>query len=193
MKFIIQIILAFLIIISMTVFYKKYFMKENSQKNIKFLKDITTEKTEANENNSIKNLKYEINLDQNKRYIIKANLSELIYVEQVEFVKMQKVKANLFDENNYTLTISSDNALYNSSNNNTKFEDNVLIDYMNNKIYSNKLDLDFRNNIIKIYDEVLYFGANGNVKSDNISINLLTKKIDIFMNRENDKVIVNNK
>jgi len=192
-KFIIQIILAFLIVISMTVFYKKYFMKENSQKNIKFLKDITTKKTEANENNSIKNLKYEINLDQNKRYIIKANLSELIYVEQVEFVKMQKVKANLFDENNYTLTISSDNALYNSSNNNTKFEDNVLIDYMNNKIYSNKLDLDFRNNIIKIYDEVLYFGANGNVKSDNISINLLTKKIDIFMNRENDKVIVNNK
>jgi len=53
---------------------------------------------------------------------------------------------------------------------------------MNNKIFSDYLDLDVNNNLIKIYGNVRYFGNNGTINSDLIKINLITKEIDILMN-----------
>ena len=59
---------------------------------------------------------------------------------------------------------------------------------MNNIILSNKLNLDFKNNKIKIFGNVLYDGELGKMKSDNIIIDLITKKIDISMNNNNENV-----
>ena len=56
------------------------------------------------------------------------------------------------------------------------------------KIFSDKLDLDFKNNKIKIFENVIYEGEIGLMKSDNIIINLTTKKIDINMNNKNKNV-----
>ena len=68
------------------------------------------------------------------------------------------------------------------------FRNNVVIKYMNNKIFSDKLDLDIKNSIAKIYENVRYEGNNGTIKSDNIRVDLKTKKIDIYMNSEKDDV-----
>ena len=65
------------------------------------------------------------------------------------------------------------------------------MEYMDHKIYSDKIDLSFENNIAKIFENVRYVGAYGTIKSDNIEVNLLTKKVDIFMNNENENVEVN--
>ena len=51
--------------------------------------------------------------------------------------------------------------------------------------------LDFENNIAKIFENVRYEGSQGSILSDNIKINLITKKIDIYMDNENDKVQLN--
>ncbi len=87
----------FLLIIVISIFINKTYFKENETK-----KDVL--KIEQNnslindENNLIKNLKYEIKFDNNTQYIITAELSEITYDEGVEIVKMQKVKANFIDE-----------------------------------------------------------------------------------------------
>jgi len=59
---------------------------------------------------------------------------------------------------------------------------------MDNIIFSNKIDLNFKENIILIYEKVKYEGEQGTIKSDNIKINLITKKIQIYMNNEEKKV-----
>ena len=186
MKNLIQLSLVCLVIISSYVFYKKYLAK-NGQ-NIKEIASINNDFIEKSENNQIKNLKYEINLNENNRYIITSVFSELISSNDHEIVKMQIVKAKFLDEKQLPLLIKADNANYNNQNYNTNFSNNISIEYMNNKIFSDKLDLDFENNIIKIYENVTYESELGMIKSDNILINLITKEIDIHMNNE-DKTI----
>ena len=53
--------------------------------------------------------------------------------------------------------------------------------------------LNFNENIVTIYDNVIYEGANGSIVTENVLINLLTKDVEIYMNDKKDKVEVNSK
>ena len=174
------------IIISSYVFYNKY-LSQNDQ-NLPKVSAIDENLIKEGENNKIKNLKYEINLNENNRYIITSAFSELINLNDHELVKMQVVEAKFLDKNQLPLLIKADNANYNNQNYNTNFRDNISIEYMKNKIFSDKLDLNFENNTIKIYGNVTYESELGIIKSDNILINLMTKEININMNDDSKTV-----
>ena len=186
MKRIIQLILFFIIILTSIIFYQTY-LKEIKKTSI-IIDKTQNEIIEENQNNLIQNLKYEVRLDQNNQYIITSDLSEITYENDIEIVKMQKVTAIFIDGKNIPLTITSDKAIYNNSNYNTNFSDNIQIEYLNNVILSDKMDLDFKNNVINIFGNVQYDGIQGSVKTDNIKINLITKKIDIYMNKKGKNV-----
>ena len=96
MKKFIQFFLFLLIIIISVFINQTYFKKDEIKKNI--LEKEQDDSLISDKNNLIKNLKYEINFDNNTQYIITAELSEIIYDEGVEIVKMQKVKAKFIDE-----------------------------------------------------------------------------------------------
>ena len=186
MKKILQLSL-FSILILISYFFYIYFLKTNEESNIiKREKNTTTIST--SQNNLIKNLKYQVKFDNNTQYIITADLSEIVYENNTEIVKMQKVTAQFIDQNNLPLIIKSDYANYNNSNYNTKFNNNVSINYDDNSINSKNLDLNFSENIAKIYNNVVYEGLNSLAKTDNIKIDLITKKVNIFMNDEKRKV-----
>ena len=188
MKRIIQLILFSIIILISLIFYQTY-LKEVKKTSISI--DKTQNKViEGNQNNLIQNLKYEVRLDQENQYIITSDLSEITYENNIEIVKMQKVTAIFMDGKNIPLIITSDKAIYNNSNYNTNFSDNIQIEYLNNVILSDKMDLDFSNNVINIFGNVQYDGIQGSVKTDNIKINLITKKIDIYMDKYNKNVEV---
>ena len=186
MKKVIQLILfSFLIIISI-IFYKIYFV-EKEQPKVEI--DIQEEQQVPNtENNLIKNLKYEVKLDQDNQYIITSDLSEITYENNFEVVKMQNVTAIFIDQSNIPIIVTSDHAIYNNSNYNTKFYDNVRIEYLNNFILSDNMDLDFNNNLITINENVEYNGIQGTIIADNVKIDLITKKIEIYMDDINDNV-----
>ena len=188
MKRIIQLILFSIIILISLIFYQTY-LKEVKKTSISI--DKTQNKViDGNQNNLIQNLKYEVRLDQENQYIITSDLSEITYENNIEIVKMQKVTAIFMDGKNIPLIITSDKAVYNNSNYNTNFSDNIQIEYLNNVILSDKMDLDFNNNVINIFGNVQYDGIQGSVKTDNIKINLITKKIDIYMDKYNKNVEV---
>ncbi len=193
MKRVVQLILFLILIFSSIIVYLIYF-SENKDKQIKT--DIIKNDQSSNQtkNNVIKNLKYEVRFDQNSQYIITADLSEITYDNDVELVTMQKVIAIFIDKNNIPTVITSDKAIYNNSNYNTNFSENIQIEYMDNTILADNMDLDFSNDIIKIYENITYKGTRGTIKTDNIKIDLITKKIDIYMNNKKDnvKVITNN-
>ncbi len=186
MKNIIQFSLVCIIGISLYFFYNTYLAKDITSS----LETLPTDNEflPKNTNNQIKNLRYEINLDNNNQYIITSNFSELINSNEYEIVKMQGVEAIFIEKEKIPILIKSDNADYNNENYNTDFKNNVLIEYMDNKIFSDKLNIDFKKNKIRIFENVLYKGELGIIKTDNIVINLTTKKIDINMSNENKNV-----
>ena len=71
---------------------------------------------------------------------------------------------------------------------NTNFNDNVIVKYKDDRIFSENLDLDFTENMVTIYNDVVYEGVQGLLKTDNVKINLITKNTEIFMNNLTKKV-----
>jgi hypothetical protein len=191
MKRIIQLILFLILILISTIFYFVYFA---NKKDVKVQINLPEEQiSEQTENNQIKNLKYKVKINQFSQYIIEANRSEITYENNVEIVNMHKVTAIFTDKKNIPLTIISDNAVYNNSNYNTNFSNNIQIQYLDNLIFSDKMTLDFNNNLIEIYENVKYDGLQGTINADNIKIDLITKEIEIYMNDDKDKVEVETK
>ena len=84
----------------------------------------------------------------------------------------------------------SNEAIYNNSTYNTSFKDNINISYMQNSINSKNLDLDFQNNIVSIYNNVVYKGPESEIKADNVKIDLISKKTTISMDNSGKKVEV---
>ena len=191
MKKAIQLILFLFLIVISIIFYKIYF-DEKDQPKVEV--DIQEEQsTTKSENNLIKNLKYEVKLDQDNQYVITSKLSEITYVNNVEIVRMKNVMAIFIDESNIPIIVTSDQAIYNNSNYNTKFSKNVKIEYLNNFILSENMDLDFKKNLITINENVEYNGIQGTIKADNVKIDLITKKIEIYMDDSNDNVEITTK
>ena len=186
MKKISQLLLIFFLVL-ISIFFYLYYFKNTEQVN-KSNNKIENEILSENQNNLIKNLEYQVKFDNNSQYLISADLSELIYEDNVEIVKMQKVEANFINEENLPLKITSDKANYNNSNYNTEFSQNIVIQYEDNLIKSENLDLNFTENIVIIYNNVVYEGLNGLAKTDNIKIDLNNKKINIFMNEKKNKI-----
>tara|TARA_B100002052_G_scaffold104139_1_gene96010 strand:- start:233 stop:808 length:576 start_codon:yes stop_codon:yes gene_type:complete len=184
-KFIQLILFLFLIIISI-IFYKIYF---DNTKEPSTVSKIQNDNSLTNtENNLIKNLKYEIKLNQDNQYIITSDLSEITYENNIEIVKMQNVEAIFIDQTNIPIIVTSDQAIYNNSSYNTKFNKNVKIKYLDNLILSDYMGLDFNNNLITINKNVKYKGLQGTILADNVKINLITKKIEIYMDDTKDNV-----
>jgi len=188
MKKIIQLVLLSFLIFIAVIFYKVY-LSSPEQIELSIIKN-QDQLTTQNENNLIKNLRYDVKFDDNNQYIITADLSEIGYRNDIEIVKMQKVIAIFVDETNVPLTITSNKAIYNNNNYNTNFTDNVRIDYENNVILSDNMDIDFNENIITIYENVNYEGLQGIINADHVKIDLITKKIQIYMNSKEKKVKV---
>ena len=172
------------------IFFKKifFFEKPNQLEKEKLIDEKLLGKSS---NNLIKNLKYEITLKQNTNYTIESDFAELITINENEKIKMFLVKAKYMDEKKIPLIIKSQAAYYNNSNHNTLFEENISIEYLNNKIFSDQLELNFTDNTIKISQNVKFIGEFSSLETDNIIINLITKKIYIYMNDQNKKVEVN--
>jgi len=191
MKRIIQLVLFLFLILIIFVFYKTYFTEvKKTEIEIKQKDQISSDDKIRSEkgNNLIKNLKYNVTFDDKTEYIINSDFSELSYQDNVEMIKMKNVKAIFIEKSIFPITITANNALYNNSTYDTYFSENVEINYMDNIIFSNKIDLNFKENTILIYENVKYEGEQGTIRSDNIKINLITKKIQIYMNNKEKKV-----
>ena len=169
----------------------------NYMKNDKFKEtNISTEsyKTLDNvEKNLIENLKYEVNLGNGIKYFISSNYSEIINQDNDELINMISVISKIFENDSILLEINSDTAIYNNRNYDSIFKNNVKISYFNNLMFADQMKLNFKDSLIEISGNVIYEGPLGSIKTDNIEINILTKKINIFMkNKKNNVKVISN-
>ena len=134
-----------------------------------------------------------MDLNGNRNYTIKAKESEILIQDNLEIVKMNFVIAEYKDKEKSPITITSNNATFNTSNYNSKFENNVKIVYSNHLIRANNVYIDFKDNIILIKDNVDYEGPLVSMESDVIKFDLVTKNISIFMDKESENISLESK
>jgi len=188
----IQLIIILIIILSFYLIFKNYLIFNEDKKVVKnSLKNLEEITKNDNDENLIKNLKYEINIDQNQKYVLTATKSSVSNLNGAEIIYMENVKAIFFDENDNKMIVTSDNGIFNGSSYDSEFNSNVKINYDNHEILAEKMNLNFAKKIINIYENVLYFNADLSLVADIVSINLITKKTDIYMNNNKKKVLIN--
>ena len=193
MKTLIKIFLLVFIILASFLFYQKYLSKKSDEnrlyESIELNNQITTKEV-LPDNNLIKNLNYEIILNNRSKYLINSELSEVTYKEDFENVKMTNVEAIITNKENALTIINSDIANYESISHNTIFENNVQIKYLDYIIQCDKIFLNFIDQSIIIEDNIKYNNGLEYISADLVKINLLTKKIEIFMKNTNNKIQV---
>jgi len=194
-KRLIQLIIILIIILSFYLIFKNYLIIDEDEKvvknNLHNLNNFEEITKNDNDENLIKNLEYEINLDQNQKYILTAEKSNVSNLDGTEIIYMENVKAIFFDENDNEMIITSDTGMFNGTSYDSEFSNNVKINYDNHEIIAEKMNLNFSKKIINIYENVLYFNADLSLVADIVSINLITKKTDIYMNNNKKKVLIN--
>ena len=196
MKKIAQFIIFLILIISAISFYNIYFKKDETIVYSDLVKKETLKpqvSKKESQSNLIKNLMYDVKFENNSQYSISSDLSEITYSANDEIVNMQGVIAKIIDENNLSFTIVSNYAVFNNNTYETLFTNNVKITYLDNEISSQKLLLNFDENIVTISENVLYEGLQGLIQTDNIRINLKSKNVEIFMNNSKNKIKITSK
>ena len=188
-KIYIQIFLFSIILVSLIWFYNKYFNKKNEiqiNTNLTQKKDISESKK-----NLIYNLSYKSTDLDNNTYMIKSDSGE-ISQNGTDFL-MNNVYAKITLNDQTEIIITANNAIYNNNNYNTEFFGKVVSKYGEHSIYSEKMDLNFDINKIKISEKVLFENLDSRIKTDNIEFDLITKNVLISMNNKTEKVNLSSK
>jgi len=185
-KIFLQILFFSIFFLIFFLFLKIYFF--NNKNDIVEMKVVNSEESQnIKESNEIQNLEY-ISEDSNgNKYTIQSS-SGKIDLDKPELIEMKNVLATINLKNSYPISIFSDNAIYNNITHNTEFYNNILINYINNTIESDNMDLFFEKNFASIYNNVNYKNLNTQLQADKVEIDLITKNSKIFMKDKSKKI-----
>ena len=183
--------LLLLLIITSFLFYYQYFSNEDKTIESNLFEDVSEKKnTKENLNESkniIENLKYISEDLLGNTYILTAQ-SATLKEDKINEVQLFEVNAEIARENQEIIYIYAKTANYNKINNNTVFKKKVNVKYGDQIIDSEILDLNFKDNLIEILENVYYVNENTKIKADKVEIDLLNKKLKISMINKKDKV-----
>ena len=196
-KKVFQYTLLVLLFASSFLFYNKYFTEnveiteKNKKENILEKKNLDTNQDDTNKS-VIENLKYVSEDLLGNTYTVTAQ-SATLKEDRINEVLLFEVNAKIIRKDQDIIYIYSKTANYNKINNNTIFRKEVNVNYGNQSIDSETLNLNFKGNLIEILDNVYYVNGNTKIYADKVEIDLLDKKLKISMINEKDKVSITSK
>ena len=196
-KKVFQYTLLVLLFAASFLFYNKYFTEnveiteKNKKENILEKKNLNTNQDDTNKS-VIGNLKYVSEDLLGNTYTVTAQ-SATLKEDRINEVLLFEVNAKIIRKDQDIIYIYSKTANYNKINNNTIFRKEVNVNYGNQSIDSESLNLNFKGNSIEILDNVYYVNGNTKIYADKVEIDLLDKKLKISMINEKDKVSITSK
>ena len=192
-KFIIQIILFSLVIVSIFFAYKFYFKKESLiEINDVEKKEILKVDKKLENSNLIKKLKYLSKDELGNEYLIESESGE-IDLNNPDLILMKNAKAKILMSGSEPVYIKSEKALYNNATFETLFETNVVVEYLQNKIIGQKFNISLKDNFATMTNDVIYSNQKIKLMADIIELDITTKNSKIFMFDKNKKVKIINK
>ena len=161
--------------------------KKNDNK-IKIEEDITESKTKEikekkkQKKKEIKNLVKDVeytSVDQkgNKFYLLAT--SGKSNVNDSNILDLQNVRGKITSDTRDTIYIVSDFAQYHSIDLNSKFYENVVINYQDKQINCVNFDINMETNKAIAYNEVIITDPKSTIKAGMVEFDLKTKNIDI--------------
>jgi lipopolysaccharide export system protein LptA len=178
-------LLAVLVTISSLYFYKI----ENFRKNKTFDKIKNKNNLVLSEDklNLIKDISYFSKDASGNQFQINSS-SGSTNIDNTNIINMELVIAKIIFLNSGTIYITSDKAKYNNQTYETNFYENVKVIYLEHQITSDNLHLFLQNNTISMTNNVVYKSPNSSIEADIIEIDILVKKLNIFMNDKSKKI-----
>ena len=184
-KILIQLFLFSLFIFLSVFSYYKYFKKDSQiLKKIEPQKNLPTKNLESN---LISDLRYFSVDDKGNQYEITSESGE-IGSDNPNIILMTNVKATIRIYNSDPIIITSNFAKYNVKNYDTNFKENVLVKHVDNKLNGENLDLSFQNNLMSMYNNIIYQNPDTKLLADKLEIDLITKDSKIIMNNKKSKI-----
>ena len=180
----IRLIISIFAIIIFFLLYSKYFQKKEIESPV--TQKIKEE--DFTESNQIKDIKYSSKDLKGNEYILLAKEGE-IDLDNNDIIFLKDVTAYIkLIRNNEIITIISNYGKYNTINYDTIFSDNVKINYLDNQIMGDYLDLSIMKNMLIISKNVVYTNPENILKADVVELNTITKDTKIFMYNSKEKV-----
>ena len=169
-------------VIVLILFNSKFFDKKDKSQ----LKPQILE-SELYSSNKIKDVKYTTKDADGNEYIITATDGEIDY-SNTDIIYLTNITAIIKLIGSDDILITSDYGKYNSSNFDTIFSKNVIINYANNEITGEYLDFSIKRNSLLISKKVVYKNLKNILKADAVEMNIKTKDTKIFMYESQKKV-----
>ena len=185
-KLLIQVILLILILFIISTSYVIFFQKSLIED-----KEVSNEITQNQKktDNQINDLKYFSRDEKGNSYLLNAKTG---YPDEENnyIINLNNVDAKItFDENNQII-VTSDKAVYNNSTYDTEFLGNVVINYNEHKLTTNKMNALISKNMAILIGNVVYKNNLTKLYADKIEYDLIERKSKISMFDKNKKIKV---
>jgi len=175
-----QVVLISLALLISGIFYFKYFFKKDYIESSQTGKVFNKEKKDLSGGNTIKKISYESFDNNGNVYTIKSDFGQF-NKEKEDEILMTNVSAQIKFTNSTFIYLFSKYAKYNPTNSDTKFYENVELEYLDHKINSNNIDIFFTESKLEAYNNLVYKNPDTKLKADKVELDLITKNSKIFM------------
>ena len=139
--------------------------------------------------NLVKDIEYNsIDEKGNKFYLLASSGKSNIYNKDI--LDLDNVRGEITSDNRDTIYIVSDFAQFNSVNSNSKFYNNVVINYQDKQITCINFDINMETNKAIAYNDVIITDAKSTMRAGILELDLKTKDININPESAKDKIEV---
>ena len=167
-----------LLLILLTYLYYPYMNKNKLQDDQFVQKD--SEKTLNDAQSTFENVEYEGITSTMQKFSVKSE-SAYILDKNPDLVFMKKMRVELYLKDDRIVTIISDRGKYHKESHDCWFEENVVADDGETKIFANNLDLLATENFVKIYQQVKLIHPTGTLQADQVDYDFETKYFKVSM------------
>ena len=186
-KKIIQILIILLIILITYLVLNIYFFNKKDISNLDLNESLVIEEDNLNLDNVMENLEYKSSDKSGNNYIIKAKKGK-VNLEKENLLILEEVYGEIKLVGKSTIYIYSNLAQYNKNNFDTRFYQNVLVNFEDKRFNSDNLDLFFKDNFGSMYNNIVFVDENTQINADQVNMNLLNGDINIKMFQEEKKI-----
>lgn len=186
-KKVIQILIILLIILISYLVLNIYFFNKKDISNLDLNENLVIEEDNLNLDNVMENLEYKSSDKSGNNYIIKAKKGK-VNLEKENLLILEDVYGEIKLVGKSTIYIYSNFAQYNRNNFDTKFYQNVLVNFEDKRFNCGNLDLFFKDNFGSMYNDIVFVDENTQINADQVNMNLLNGDINIKMFQEEKKI-----
>jgi hypothetical protein len=186
-KKVIQILIILLIILISYLVLNIYFFDKKDISDLDLNENLVIEEDNLNFDNVMENLEYKSSDKSGNNYIIKAKKGKVSF-EKENLLILEDVYGEIKLVGKSTIYIYSNFAQYNRNNFDTRFYQNVLVNFEDKRFNCDNLDLFFKDNFGSMYNNIVFVDENTQINADQVNMNLLNGDINIKMFQEEKKI-----